>query len=63
MAESLIVHITDVSGHTVTESVTVDLWGNGQVARFVREDGSHWLFTDGPELRAALEPRREIRAA
>lgn len=56
------VRVTDLGGQERVEWVGVELLGRAEWYRFVRPDGSSELF-NGDELRAALEPDREVRAA
>lgn len=55
--------VTDPTGHTETECVSVEVFGPaGEVYRFVLDDGSSWQV-DGPEFRAALADVEERKVA
>ena len=54
--------VSNPSGQVETWYVAVEELGLAQFYRFVLEDGTDWMV-DGAELREALEPRREVRAA
>ena len=56
----LMAQVTDPFGHVESEPVVVRL--DGEVARLDLEDGRSLVLFAG-ELRAALEPSREARAA
>ena len=50
--------VSDPTGHVKRpEFVSVESFGEGELYRFVQDDGTDWLV-DGPEIRAALEPEQ-----
>ena len=61
-ARGVFAQVTDASGQESSEWVGVQEFGAGEVYRLTLDDGTSMVFI-GDELRDALFPRREVRAA
>lgn len=62
MPELLMAHVARAGGDPESEPVVVGLTMGGQMAELALDDGTVWTF-HAAELRDAIEPKQEVRAA